>query len=61
MEFNFEKLIGGLISHEDGPLNPIKLVKLLMQSLDQIKINKIDKNVTQIYKNKFIIKNGISI
>ena len=39
-------LIGGLISHEDGRLNPIKLITSLMQSLDQIKINKIDKNVS---------------
>ena len=45
------KLIGGLISHEDGRLNPIKLIKSLMKSLDQIKINKIDKNVIKIYKN----------
>ncbi len=45
------KLKGGLISYEDGRLNPIKLLKLLMQSLDQIKINKIDKNVCRITKN----------
>ncbi len=45
------KLIGGLISHEDGRLNPIKLIKSLMQSLDQIKINKIAKNVIRISKN----------
>ncbi len=45
------KLIGGLISHEDGRFNPIKLVKALMQSLDQIKINKIDKSVIKISKN----------
>ena len=45
------KLIGGLISYEDGRLNPIKLIKSLMQSLDQIKINKIDKNVSKISKN----------
>ena len=45
------KLIGGLISHEDGRLNPIKLIKLLMQSLDQMKINKIDKKVIKISKN----------
>ena len=45
------KLIGGLISHEDGRLNPIKLIKSLMQSLDEIKINKIDKNVNRISKN----------
>ncbi len=45
------KLIGGLISHEDGRLNPIKLIKSLMKSLDQIKINKIDKNVIRISKN----------
>ena len=45
-------LIGGLISHEDGRLNPIKLIKSFMQSLDQIKINKIDKNVLKISKNR---------
>ncbi|WP_269603842.1 NAD(P)/FAD-dependent oxidoreductase [Prochlorococcus marinus] len=45
------KLIGGLISHEDGRLNPIQLIKSLMKSLDQIKINKIDKNVSKISKN----------
>ena len=45
------KLIGGLISHEDGRLNPIKLIKCLMQSLDQIKINKINKSVNKISKN----------
>ena len=46
-----KKLIGGLISHEDGRLNPIILINSLMQSLDQIKINKIDKNVSKISKN----------
>jgi len=45
------KLIGGLISHEDGRLNPINLIKLLMETLDQIEINKIDKNVSRIRKN----------
>ena len=45
------KLIGGLISHKDGRLNPIKIIKSLMQTLDQIKINKVDKNVTKIHKN----------
>ena len=45
------KLIGGLISYEDGRLNPIKLINSLMQSLDQIKINKINKSVSKISKN----------
>ena len=45
------RLIGGLISREDGRLNPIKLIKSLMESLDQIKINKIDKSVIRISKN----------
>ena len=49
------KLIGGLISYEDGRLNPIKLIKSLMQSLDQIKINKIDKNVSKISKNNNLL------
>ena len=45
------KLIGGLISHKDGRLNPIKIIKSLMKTLDQIKINKVAKNVTKIHKN----------
>ncbi len=45
------RLIGGLISHEDGRLNPIELIKSFMQSLDQININKIDKKVCRITKN----------
>jgi len=45
------KLIGGLISHEDGRINPIELIKSLMQSLDQIEINKIESNVIKISKN----------
>ena len=45
------KLIGGLISNEDGRLNPIELLKALMHSLDEIKINKIENNVIKIKKN----------
>ena len=45
------KLRGGVISHEDGRLNTIELIKVLMHSLDQIKINKIENNVVQISKN----------
>ena len=45
------KLIGGVISHEDGRLNTIELHKVLMHSLDQLKINKIEANVIQISKN----------
>ena len=45
------KLKGGLISHEDGKLNPIKLINSLMQSLDKLKINKINKRVSKISKN----------
>jgi len=45
------RLIGGLISHQDGRLIPKKLIKSFMQSLDQIKINKIDKKVISISKN----------
>ena len=53
--FIFEtKLIGGLISHEDGRLDPIKLITSLMGSLDQMKINKIDKNVSKISRNSNI-------
>ena len=48
------KLIGGLISYEDGRLNPTKLIQTLMKSLDEIKINKIDKNVRKISKNNIL-------
>ena len=48
----FEKqLIGGLISHEDGRLNPIKLLKLFMQRLDKMKVNRIENHVIKIKKN----------
>ena len=46
-----KKLIGGLISHEDGRLNPIKLIKSLMKSLDTIKVNKVEDSVIKISKN----------
>ncbi len=46
-----KKLIGGLISHEDGRLNPIELIKAFMHILDLIEINKIENNVIQISKN----------
>ncbi len=46
-----KKLIGGLISHKDGRLNPIKLIKCLMKSLDKFKVNKIEDNVVKISKN----------
>ena len=46
-----KKLIGGLISYQDGRLNPIKLLKLLMQILDKMKVNKIGYNVIKIKKN----------
>ncbi len=45
------KLIGGLISHEDGRLNPKNLINGLMHSLERLKVNKIDKNVNKIIKN----------
>ena len=45
------KILGGIISHEDGRLNPIKLIKLLMQSLDKLKVKKIEDNVITIKKN----------
>ncbi|MBW3042963.1 NAD(P)/FAD-dependent oxidoreductase [Prochlorococcus marinus] len=54
----FEKqLIGGLISHEDGRLNPIKLIRLIMSSLDNMKVNKIERNVIRIKNNKLSNKN----
>ena len=46
-----KKLIGGLISYEDGRLNPIKLIKSLMKTLEQIKVNKIEDKVIKISKN----------
>ncbi|WP_269609168.1 NAD(P)/FAD-dependent oxidoreductase [Prochlorococcus marinus] len=46
-----KKLIGGLISTEDGRLNPINLIKSLLKSLDQIKVNKIENSVIKIRKN----------
>ena len=45
------KLIGGLISHEDGRLNPIKLIKSIMKNLDQMKVEKIENYVVKIRKN----------
>ena len=50
--FIFErKLIGGLISHEDGRLNPIKLIQSFMKSLDILHVNKLEGNVIKIRKN----------
>ena len=51
-----KKLIGGLISYEDGRLNPINLLKSLMQALDKIGVNKIEDNVIRISKNYNSIK-----
>ena len=50
-----KKLIGGLISHEDGRLNPIQIIKSLMKCLDKIKVNKVEDNVTKIRKNVNIL------
>ena len=47
-----KKLIGGLISYKDGRLNTIKLLKLLMQRLDKMKVTKIGDNVIRIKKNR---------
>ncbi len=46
-----KKLIGGLISLEDGRLDPLKLLKIFMKVLSKIKVNKIDSNVIKIKKN----------
>ena len=46
-----KKIIGGLISHEDGRLNPIKLVKLFVQKLDKLGVNKIEDNIIQITRD----------
>ncbi len=45
------KLTGGLISYEDGRLNPITLIEALMDSLDEIGVNKVAKNVSKISRN----------
>ena len=45
------KLIGGLISHEDGRLNPIKLIQSLMRKLDELKVNKVEDSVIKISRN----------
>tara|TARA_B100000965_G_scaffold157548_1_gene131316 strand:- start:1322 stop:2440 length:1119 start_codon:yes stop_codon:yes gene_type:complete len=48
----FEKnIIGGLISHKDGRIDPIKLLKSFMSKLDKIKINKIEDTVIKIARN----------
>ena len=46
-----QKIIGGLISHEDGRLNPIKLLKLFMQNLERMKVNKIEDSIIKIKRN----------
>ena len=55
------KLTGGLISHKDGRLNPIQLIKSLMHNLDLIKINKIENNVIQIRRNSDSYKKAWNI
>jgi len=45
------KLIGGLISYEDGRLNPIKLLKSFMKILNKMKVNMVQENVIRIEKN----------
>ena len=45
------KLIGGLISHKDGRLNPIKLLNSFMKILERMKVNKVEDNVIRISKN----------
>ena len=52
-----KKLIGGLISKEDGRLNPKKLINLLLKSLDNIKVNKIEDHVIRIQNNHLSHKN----
>ena len=46
-----KKLIGGIISHEDGRLDPIQLIKSFMKNLDTLKVNKIEDNVIKIERN----------
>ena len=46
-----KKLIGGLISHKDGRLNTIKLIKCLMKSLDNYKVNKVEDYSIKISKH----------
>ena len=47
-----KKLIGGLVSYQDGRINPIHLMKLLMQKIEEMNINKIDQEVISIQKDK---------
>ena len=46
-----KKLIGGFISHEDGRINPIKLMQILLKKIDDMKIKKINDKVTSIKIN----------
>ncbi len=46
-----KKIIGGLASHNDGRLNPTNLLNILMNNLDNLKVNKIENNVMQIKRN----------
>ena len=46
-----KKIIGGLISYEDGRLDPIKLIKSILKKLDKFKVKKIEDNVIGIEKN----------
>ena len=53
-----KKLTGGLISHNDGRLNSAILLKMLIESLDKMKINKIEDSVIRVNKNtNFLDKN----
>tara|TARA_B100000700_G_scaffold234279_1_gene259689 strand:+ start:114 stop:1226 length:1113 start_codon:yes stop_codon:yes gene_type:complete len=50
-----KKLIGGLISYEDGRLNPIKLMKAFMQKINSMKVNKINDSVNNIQRNSNLL------
>ena len=54
-------MIGGIISYQDGRLNPIKLLKILMQKIDEMNINKINDYVSNIKKNTDISKKNWKI
>ena len=56
-----KKLIGGLISHEDGRLNPIHLMESLIQSLNKLKVDKIEDHVIKINRNPKSYKNKWTI
>jgi len=48
-----KKIIGGLISLEDGRLDTLKLLKILIKLLSKLNVNKIESNVIKIKKSVY--------